>query len=201
MFDDTTLTLIDNKLIPEDVWVGVMLFVVMFLESILMLGYFIPAVAILLLVGSLVAMDMVSLWPALLGGALGAIAGSSFSFWLGRRYGERVWQTWPLRNYPRAVRRGRRLFDRHGATGLVLGRFSKPFRSLVPALAGTSRMSTRRFMTFNSMAIMVWSPAWVFAGMGVGVSVEALPARGLLAAGLLLGLVLIGWWAYRRRSD
>ncbi len=200
MFDGTTLELIEQPMVTDDVQIGVILFAVVFLESILMLGYFIPAVAVLLFVGSLVAMEVISLWPVLIGGTLGAIAGSSFSFWLGRRYGDRVWEAWPLRNYPAAVRRSRYLFDRHGATGLVLGRFSKPFRSLMPALAGTSRMPVSRFMALNSLAIMIWSPAWVFAGMGVGFSVEAMPAQSLLAASVLVVVVLMGWWAYRRRG-
>jgi len=197
---DNTAAFLEHHIYAHEYRVGVLLFAIMFLESILMLGYFIPAVAILLFVGGLVSIEAVSLAPVLVGGTLGAIAGSCFSFWLGRRYGERVWQTWPLRNYPQAVRRGRRLFDRHGATGLIVGRFSKPFRSLVPALAGTSRMSTRRFLAFNSAAIMIWSPAWLFAGMGVGFSLDAMSGQGMLVAGALLGVVLIGWWAVRRQG-
>ncbi len=197
---ENLFTLLEQHLDGRSLYLGLLLFLVVFLESLLMFGYFVPAAAILVFTGGLVALDTVSFWPAMIGGTAGALAGSTLTFWLGRHHGERLWRIWPLDRYPRVVSRGRRLFERHGSASLVLGRFSKPLRPMVAAMAGAGAMPTRRFMWLNSMAVLLWSGTCLGMGMGVGLWFEAVSGRGLLAAAVLALIVLWWWWLRRRLS-
>ena len=76
-------------------------------ETTAFLSIAIPSTAILVGVGALVATGALAFPPIFAGAALGAIIGSSFSWWLGYRFGDRMLRMWPLRDHPDLVAMGR----------------------------------------------------------------------------------------------
>lgn len=138
--------------------------------------------------------------------AVASLAGQSGGYGLGRSFGGRV----------RASRLGRRIGEENwqtaervlrGGTGraLVLSRFLAVAHSLVPVVAGTLRMSARRFLIYTAVGAVLWSV--VYVGLGSAASVALRSAAhfigptftGVLVVAIVIALVVRHVRAVRRR--
>jgi membrane protein DedA with SNARE-associated domain len=115
-------------------------------------------------VGGLVATGAVSFWPIWAGGAVGALVGSTFSWWLGWRFGERILRLWPLRNHPELVGRGRAAFARWGPAAIIVGHFFGPLRPVVFLMCGMAPMALHRFTPWNLAGGVAWAGAMPLTG-------------------------------------
>lgn len=170
-------------------------------ESLAIVGLFLPGVAIMFGVGTLVAAGALDLWPTLLWAAAGAVLGDGASFWLGRHFHQRLRVIWPFRRYPALMNRGVDFFHRHGGKSVVLARFIGPVRPILPAVAGMLDMPPQRFFTVNVVSALLWAPAYILPGVVFGASLGlAAEVAGRLAALALLLVVVVwfGLWLVRR---
>lgn len=166
------------------------------LDAIFIVGAFVPAGVLLFGVGALIGLDRLALWPSVLLAASGAVIGDALSFWLGRHYGERLFEHRWLARYPDTLARSRRFFAEHGGKGVMAARFLGPVRAITPALAGASRMPTWLFLLTDSLAAVAWAFAYLGPGIAFGASLElAAEVAGRLAL-LLLGLFLLALLAF-----
>jgi undecaprenyl-diphosphatase len=165
-------------------------------ESLVLVGLLVPGAAIMFGAGALIGTGHLSFWPMVAWAVAGAIIGDSVSFWLGRRYGERLQTLWPLRRYPGLMSRGVVFFRRHGGKSVLVGRFVGPVRPIIPAVAGMMGMSPVLFLLVNAGSALLWAPAYLVPGMvfAASFSVAASVAGRLVALLVLLGLALwLGW--------
>lgn len=182
-------------------WAYVGVFFTAALESLAIVGLFLPGTVIMFGVGALVAADALDLLPTLLWAAAGALAGDSFSFWLGRHYHQRLRVIWPFSHYPALMNRGVDFFHRHGGKSVLMARFIGPVRPILPAVAGMLDMPAPRFLLVNAISALFWAPAYTLPGVVFGASVGlAAEVAGRLAALLLVVVALIwfGLWLVRR---
>lgn len=174
-----------------------LLFAVSLLDALFLVGAFVPASLMLFAVGALVALGSLELWPTAAIAAAGALIGDGCSFWLGRRYGERLFQSRLLLRYPEIVDRGRHFFDRHGGKGVWLARFLGPVRAITPAIAGASGMSVWVFLIADYSAAYVWALVYILPGVLFGASMGLAAEVATRLAGLLVllfALGLLGLW-------
>lgn len=140
-------------------------------ESTALVGAFIPATPVLLLVGTMVGSGRLSPWDVVPSGIAGATLGYGLSYAVGRWTGRRLGHAAVLRPHRRSVARVRLFFSRYGAPSLILGRYVLgPFQSLLPWFAGAAGMPARRFWAINIFS----SVLWIFATLTPGY----LAARG-----------------------
>jgi len=177
-------------------WAGLVLAVATFLESLLLIGAFIPATALMLLAGGLVAGGLLDPLPVIAGCTIGAVLGDGVSFAIGRRVGVRALRHPSLSAHRRHVARTRLLCSRHGATAVFMGRFLGPLRAFVPVVVGVLRMPQRTFQVANVVSGLVWVLAMLapgyFAAKGIA-KLELLSEMNratLLVGGGLAALVL-----------
>ncbi|MCC2658349.1 MAG: hypothetical protein K0Q76_3457 [Panacagrimonas sp.] len=178
----------------------ILLFLMSMLDAIFIVGAFVPAAVVLFAMGALVALGSLELWPTALIAAAGALAGDAMSFALGRRYGERLFQSRLLLRYPDFVAGGRRFFARHGGKGVMLARFLGPVRSITPAIAGASHMSWPLFLVADAIAAVLWALVFLVPGVLFGASLGLAAEVATRLAGLLvlnIALLLFGIWAAR----
>ncbi len=174
-------------------WAYAAVFATALLESLAVVGLFLPGTIIMFGIGTVVATGALALGPTLLWAALGALAGDSFSFWLGRHYHQQLRVIWPFRRYPQLINRGVDFFTRHGGKSVLFARFVGPVRPILPAVAGMLDMPARRFVTVNAFSALLWAPAYLLPGVVFGASVGlAAEVAGRLAV-LILGLVALLW--------
>lgn len=171
-----------------------LLFAVTLIDSLFIVGAFIPAALPLFAIGALVALGTLELWPALLIAAAGALVGDCFSFWLGWRYGERLFNARFFQKHPDLVGNGRRFFQKHGPYSVLLARFLGPLRAVTPSLAAASGMRFWLFLVTDAIGALAWACAFIVPGVVFGASLGlAAEVAGRLAT--LLLLLIIGTWS------
>lgn len=145
-------------------WAEAIIFLMAFAEGLTLVGLLIPGVVMLTAAGALVAAGVLDFWTVYLAIAGGAILGDATSYWLGRRYGERVFRLWPFSRRPELRSRGEAFFHRHGSKSVFLARFIGPLRAVVPTTAGMMAMPHRKFQTFNVLSALIWAPLLMSPG-------------------------------------
>lgn len=145
-------------------WAGPMTFLLTLGESMVVLGLFIPATALLLLTGGLIGAGTLAPWSIVCWGIAGAIVGDALSYVLGRWMGPGVLHRWPLNRQRRAVAQARLFFRRYGFASVVIGRFLGPLRSTVPTVAGVMGLKPWRFQAANVLSAVLWVPLMLAPG-------------------------------------
>ena len=182
-------------------WAGFIVLVVSALESLLVVGLFVPGTVVMFGIGAIIAAGGMALYPTLIWAAVGAVLGDGISYFIGRYYHQQLRVIWPFRKYPGMITRGVDFFHRHGGKSVVLARFVGPVRPLLPAVAGMLNMTPARFFAVNVLSAVLWAPAYILPGMlfgaSLGVAAEVAGRLALLLI-VLLALLWSSWWLVRR---
>ena len=150
---DTFISLIERH---RD-WLPLIMLVFAAAETTAFLSILIPSTAVLVAVGALAATGAVSFWPLWAGATAGALIGSSFSYWLGWRYGSTVLTMRPLRDHPEMVAKAQASFAKYGPVTILIGHFATIFRPVVFLMAGMSGMTLGRFLFWNVIGCVAWA--------------------------------------------
>lgn len=147
---------------------GVLLIV--FMESGLMVGFFLPGDSLLFTAGLLSAHDVLpDIWILLVTIPIAAIAGDQCGYWIGRRFGPPLFNRPDSRFFKREyVDQTAAFFERHGTKAIVLARFVPIVRAFVPVMAGTSKMDYRLFLTFDIIGGLLWGAGVTALGYFLG---------------------------------
>lgn len=131
---------------------------IVFIESGLLVGFFLPGDSLLFTAGLLSASNVLpDIWVLLLLIPLAAIAGDQVGYLIGRKAGPAVFKR-PESRFFRAeyVEKSHDFFERYGARTVVIARFVPIVRTFAPVMAGASRMHYRTFVTFNVIGGVLW---------------------------------------------
>lgn len=181
-------------------WGAFFVFLISFLESLVLIGILLPGIMILFGVGALIGLGVIELVPVWFAASSGAFLGDTLSYTLGRRYREHLLDIWPFSRYPGMMDRGLRFFRHHGAKSVVAGRFIGPLRPIIPAVVGIMRLRPARFIPVDAAASIAWAPVFLLPGMLFGASLEvASEYTGRLAVMLviLMATLWLTWWLMR----
>ena len=140
------------------------LLAIVFIETGLLIGFFLPGDSLLFTAGLLVAEGTfdIPLWLLLATVPLAAIAGDQVGYQIGRTAGPRVFNRPDSRLFRRSyVDKAYAYFEKYGPRTIVLARFVPVLRTFAPVAAGVSAMNYRTFLTYNVIGGVLW---------GVGVS-------------------------------
>ena len=138
-------------------WLPLIMLVFAAAETTAFLSILIPSTAVLVAVGALAATGAVSFLPLWAGAATGALIGSSFSYWLGWRYGDSVLAMRPLKDHPEMIGKAQTAFAVYGPVTILIGHFATIFRPVVFLMAGMSGMSLGRFAFWNGLGCVAWA--------------------------------------------
>ncbi len=186
-------------------WAGPITFLLTLGESMVLLGLFIPATALMLLTGGLIGAGTLNPWTIIAWGIAGAIVGDALSYWLGRWAGPGILRRWPLKQQRSGVARARLFFYRYGFASVLIGRFLGPIRSTIPTVAGVMGMGHSRFQMANVASAILWMPLMLAPGYitarSLGTADNAQQIAMMIGAGLsvLLGCGLLIAMLRKRR--
>jgi len=184
-------------------WIGFAVFAATALESVALIGSFIPGMVIVTALAGIAAPLGANIWVLVLWCALGAIIGDGLSFWIGHRYGDQLKSMWPFRTRPEFLHKGAAFFRRHGRMSIVIGRFLPVTRAIVPVAAGMLGMTPFRFYVTNILTAVVWSAITVVPAAGVGLSFAAANESGsriAVISGVCVAVFLIVFAARRVKA-
>jgi len=168
----TTLALGPEWLSP-DALVGAglaVLLLVVFVESGLLVGFFLPGDSLLFTAGLLInTQDVLPLWLVLVTVPLAAIAGDQVGYLIGKTAGPRIFNKPDSRLFRQEyVDKSYEFFERYGARTIVIARFVPIVRTFAPVVAGVSRMRYRTFVTYNVIGGVLWGVGVTLLGYFLG---------------------------------
>jgi membrane-associated protein len=173
-----------NQLISSFGLLGVML--VVFAESGLLIGFFLPGDSLLFTSGLLVTTGVIhqDLWVVCLAVAAAAVVGDQAGYAFGRKVGPALFRRPDSRLFKQEnVGKAHDFFAKYGPKSLVLARFVPVVRTFTPIIAGVSRMNYRTFTVFNVIGGVLW---------GVGVTLLGAVLGNVAAVRQNIELMLVG---------
>jgi membrane-associated protein len=143
---------------------------IVFVESGLLVGFFLPGDALLFTAGLLSSTGTLpDLWVLLLTIPIAAIAGDQLGYAIGRKAGPAIFNRPDSRFFHHEhVERAQEFFDRHGPRTIVLARFVPIVRTFAPVSAGVARMDYRTFLTYNVVGGLLWGVGVTTLGYFLG---------------------------------
>ena len=151
------------------------LILIIFAESGLLLGIIFPGDSLLFTAGLFAATGKFGLnIVAVAGGAfIAAVLGAQVGYWIGKKYGPRLFSRPDSRIFKHEyVERSRTFFTKHGSKTIVLARFVPFVRTLAPPMAGMGEMELRTFTIYNIVGAALWAGGVTMLGYVVG---DAIP--------------------------
>ena len=182
------------------VWVYVILFLVVFVETGLVVMPFLPGDSLLFVVGAMAGADLLSL-PLVLGLlTAAAILGDQCNFLIGRHFGQRLLSANTRWFNRQAYDQAHAFYERYGSITIVLARFLPFIRTFAPFVAGVADMDRRRFTQFNVLGAFIWVWGICTAGYLFGNIdwVKANLDKIIWAMILIPGLMAV-WGAWKAR--
>lgn len=162
------------------------LFGIVFAETGLLLGFFLPGDSLLFTAGILAAEGYLNIWLVCIVLAGAAIIGDSVGYSIGRRLGPRIFsKEESLLFNKNHLQKAQNFFDKHGPKTIIIARFVPIVRTFAPTLAGVGKMSYPKFLAYNIIGGLFWVLSLTLLGYWLGKTVDNVEAY------ILPGVILI----------
>jgi len=184
------------------VWIYALLFLIIFLETGVVVTPFLPGDSLLFAVGALAAAGVIDLVGILALLTAAAIIGDNTNYFIGRAVGPRVFtehSRWLKHDH---LLRTQRFYEVHGGKAVVLARFVPIVRTFAPFVAGVGRMRYRRFLAFDVAGGILWVWGFGLLGYFTGAIPFVKDNFGLVTIGvILISLVPLAVEVWRARMQ
>ena len=163
---DTLLELFGN-------WVYLALWFIIFAETGLAVGFFLPGDSLLVVSGLFAAAGKLNIWLVLLSFFLGSVMGDSTGYWTGRLMGHALFNRENSKIFkPSRIKRAHEFFEKYGPKTIILARFVPVVRTFTPMVIGAAKMSYLKFFTYSVIGSSIWVSSMVLAGYFLGGLIE-----------------------------
>jgi len=149
------------------------LFFVIFAETGLSVGFFLPGDSLLVVSGLFAAAGKLNVAFVLLAFFLGSVIGDSTGYWTGRAMGKTLFNresSWIFK--PSRVAKAKEFFDKYGVKTVVLARFVPIVRTFAPLVVGATEMPYPKFLMYSVAGGLAWICSMVLAGYFLGGVIE-----------------------------
>lgn len=143
------------------------LFLIVFLETGLVVTPFLPGDSLLFVAGTFAAQGSLNIFLLFVLISIAAIAGDSLNYWIGHYLGERFFIRRKLIK-PEYLERTKKFYEKHGGKTIIYARFVPIVRTFAPFVAGVGKMQYGRFFAFNVIGGIAWAGLFLFAGYFLG---------------------------------
>ncbi|MGA2933781.1 MAG: DedA family protein [Methanomicrobiales archaeon] len=163
---DTNLA---SLVLAYGLWIYLILFLIIFIETGLVVTPFLPGDSLLFVAGALASGGMLDILTLCILLSIAAVAGDSLNYWIGKYCGIDQLHC----RYPRLFRKEyfemtSRFYGKYGGKTIVIARFVPYIRTFAPFMAGVGRMSYPRFLFYNIMGGLAWILSFLLAGYFFG---------------------------------
>ena len=150
-------------------WTYLILFVIIFIETGLVVTPFLPGDSLLFAAGSFAALGALDVGWLAASLPLAAIAGDSTNYWIGRGIGAKLLAGKGSRFINKAyLDRTHNFYEKYGRKAILLARFVPIVRTFAPFVAGIGKMRYGQFITFSVAGSICWIPVFVLGGFYFG---------------------------------
>ncbi len=184
----------------------VALTVIVFAETGLLAGFFLPGDSMLVTAGLVCALEnTLNIW--VLNGLLiaAAIVGDTTGYWIGYHLGPKLFNKEDSLLFKRShLLRTHAFYEKHGPKTIVLARFVPIVRTFAPTVAGMAKMDYKKFIVYNVVGGIGWVLSMTSVGYFLGRSIPNIDKKihhvVLIVIFLSFIPILIEWWKARRES-
>jgi len=185
-------------------WVYALLFLILFVETGVVVMPFLPGDSLLFVVGALCGAGLMDVWLSIGLLTLAAILGDQCNYSIGRYFGPKVFQWENSRFFNKqAFEQAHAFYEKYGGATIIAARFMPFLRTFVPFVGGVAEMTRSKFTLFNVIGAVVWVGGIVTAGYVFGnipwvkENLDKIIWAAIFIPGLL---VLFGAWKAKRKA-
>jgi membrane-associated protein len=165
------------------------LFAIVFAETGLLVGFFLPGDSLLFTAGFLASQDLLNIWILIPVCFVAAVTGDAVGYGFGHRVGRRLFQRSESRFFKSEyLVRAEVFFLRYGGKAVVLARFLPIVRTFVPIIAGVGAMPYGRFAVFNVVGAVLWAIGVPLAGYFLG---SAIPGVDTYLLPIIIVIIVV----------
>jgi membrane-associated protein len=180
--------------VPELIrWGGMAgLILIVFAETGLMIGFFLPGDSLLVTAGLFAARGDLDLATLLVALSAAAIVGDATGYWIGKRAGHALYSRPNSLLFRREhLLRTHQFYEKHGGKTIVIARFMPILRTFAPVVAGAAEMTYRRFAIFNVAGGIGWVVSMTLVGYFLGQAVPDIDKHIHLVVAVVIALSLL----------
>lgn len=145
------------------------LFAIIFAESGLLIGFFLPGDSLLFTTGFFAAQGILDIWVLLPLLFVAAVVGDSVGYTFGRRVGRKLFQREKsLLFHKKHLLRAEAFYEKHGKKTIILARFVPVVRTFAPIVAGIGHMEYKTFLAYNVIGGFLWAIGLTLLGFFLG---------------------------------
>jgi len=164
---------------------------VIFAESGIFLGFFLPGDSMLFTAGLLASQGFFNIYGLVALTGLAAAAGDSVGYWFGNLVGPTIFSKENSRFFKKDnVQKAHAFYEKHGPKAIVLGRFVPMVRTFVPIVAGVAKMSYPIFLRYNIIGALIWGMGVPVVGYVLG---SVIPSAEKYMLPIALGIIAISF--------
>jgi len=170
-------------------------------ETALFLGFIFPGETAVIVAGVVASQGRVNIGVLCIIVVVAAVLGECVGYAIGARYGKRLFALPLIRRRRAALEAALKALGERGAMYVFVGRFTAFFRAIMPALAGMSKMTYRRFFIANVLSAVLWGVGYCLLGYFAGGALDQIEnsATWVGIAVLILLILIIGALYFRKR--
>jgi membrane-associated protein len=166
---------------------------IIFAESGLLIGFFLPGDTLLFAAGVLAGQHKLSLAALLPTVIISAIIGYQVGYKIGEKAGPRVFtRSEGLFFNKEYIEKSETFFEHHGGKAIVLARFVAIVRTFVSVVAGASKMDARRYFLYNVIGAVLWGTSVTLLGFWLGNTIPNVDRYILPVVGAAIVLTAVG---------
>ena len=155
---------LDEIIRTYGVWTYALLFLIIFMETGLVVTPFLPGDSLLFAAGTFAAIGSLNVWLLWFLLFIAAVIGDSVNYWVGSKVGPRAFEGNVRFLKKEYLDQTQEFYDKHGGKTIILARFVPIVRTFAPFVAGVGTMNYRYFITYNVLGAFLWTG--IFIGLG-----------------------------------